>query len=256
MRDFPPCFANFQTSPKWVLRKIMSLFTPISNERYYTIVVNQIKGLIDSGKLKDGEMLPSEMELANEMNTSRNTVREALLILDFMGYVATKQGKGTFVTAPAARPESKPNLAAVFDDMVKQDSGLLKEFLDLHALLSGSAAELAAITATEDDLREIRENLAREKAPSAQNEYAQPFHQSVARATKNSILEELISSVAIITNRVSFQSVDSSGGQYSDQSFSEHQQIFKAIEERDPDRARELMRGHISAVQHRIFEEK
>lgn len=232
----------------------MSLFTPISNERYYTIVVNQIKELIDSGKLKDGEMLPSEMELASEMNTSRNTVREALLILDFMGYVATKKGKGTFVTAPAPKTEGRPNLAEVFDGMVKQNSGLLQEFLDLHALLSGSAAELAALTATEDDLRDIEENLSREKVPSSQNEYSQPFHQSVARAAKNPILEELISSVAIITNRVSFQSVDSCGGQYSDKSFSEHQQIFKAIQEHDPDRARELMRSHISAVQHRIFE--
>lgn len=232
----------------------MSLFTPISNERYYTIVVNQIKDLIDSGKLKDGEMLPSEMELASEMNTSRNTVREALLILDFMGYVATKKGKGTFVTTPVSKTEARPNLAEVFDGMVKQNSGLLQEFLDLHALLSGSAAELAALTATEDDLREIEENLSKEKVPSSQNEYSQPFHQSVARAAKNPILEELISAVAIITNRVSFQSVDSCGGQYSDKSFSEHQQIFRAIQEHDPDRARELMRSHISAVQHRIFE--
>lgn len=232
----------------------MSLFTPISNERYYTIVVNQIKELIDSGKLKDGEMLPSEMELASEMNTSRNTVREALLILDFMGYVATKKGKGTFVTAPAPKTEGRPNLAEVFDGMVKQNSGLVQEFLDLHALLSGSAAELAALTATEDDLRDIEENLSREKVPCSQNEYSQPFHQSVARAAKNPILEELISSVAIIANRVSFQSVDSCGGQYSDKSFSEHQQIFKAIQEHDPDRARELMRSHISAVQHRVFE--
>jgi len=234
----------------------MSLFTPISNERYYTIVVNQIKGLIDSGKLKDGEMLPSEIELAGEMNTSRNTVREALLILDFMGYVETKKGKGTFVTTPAAHTAEMPDLASTFDAMVRQTPELLQDFLDLHTLLSSCAAELAAINATEDDLRDILSNLSREKVPSSQNEYAQPFHQSVARAAKNPILEELISAVAIITNRLSFQSVDSSDGRYSDKSFSEHQQIFQAIQEHNPDRARELMRAHIAAVQHRVFDEK
>ena len=234
----------------------MSLFTPISNERYYTIIVNQIKNLIDSGKLKNGEMLPSEVELASEMNTSRNTVREALLILDFMGYVVTKKGKGTFVTTPDPQSNGAPNLAAVFDEMVRRDSNLLQEFLDLHALLSGNAAELAAINATQADLYDIKSNLSKDKAPSSQNEYSQPFHQSVARAAKNPILEQLIAAVAIITNRVSFQSVDSSGGQYSDKSFHEHQQIFYAIQDHDPDRARELMRTHIAAVQHRVFENK
>lgn len=234
----------------------MSLFTPISNERYYTIVVNQIKDLIDSGRLKDGEMLPSEIELAGEMNTSRNTVREALLILDFMGYVETKKGKGTFVTTPAAHTAETPDLAAIFDAMVQQTPALLQEFLDLHTLLSGCAAELAAVNATEDDLRDILSNLSREKVPSPQNEYAQPFHQSIARAAKNPILEELISAVAIITNRVSFQSVDSYDGHYSDKSFSEHQQIFAAIQEHNPDQARELMRAHVAAVQHRVFDEK
>lgn len=234
----------------------MSLFTPISSGRYYTIVVDQIKRLIDDGTLKDGEMLPSEMELASEMNTSRNTVREALLILDFMGYVTTKKGKGTFVTAPAPQPADAPDLAVAFDKMVKKDTDMLREFLDLHALLSGSAAELAAVNATEEDLRNIESNLSKDKAPSSQNKYSQPFHQSIAHAAKNPILEQLISAVAIITNRVSFQSVDSCGGQYSDKSFREHQQIFRAIQDRDPDRARELMRTHISAVQHRVFESK
>lgn len=234
----------------------MSLFTPISNERYHTIVVNQIKSLIDDGKLKDGQMLPSEMELANEMNTSRNTVREALLILDFMGYVQTKKGKGTFVTVPASQPLEHPDLAALFNGMVQQDSSLLQEFFELHTLLSGSAAELAAINATEDTLEEIKSNLTRDKVPSSQNEYAQPFHQSIAHVAGNRILEELIAAIAIISNRLSFQSVDNSGGQYSNMSFSEHQQIFRAIEEHDPDKARELMRAHISAVQHRVFGEK
>lgn len=63
----------------------------------YLVVIEQIKEKIKEGKLEAGERLPSEMELAKELGVSRNTLREALRILEEENIIIRKHGVGTFV---------------------------------------------------------------------------------------------------------------------------------------------------------------
>ena len=53
--------------------------------RYYEYVIDNIKGMIIRGELKQGEKIPSERELAERFNVSRVPIREALKILEYMG---------------------------------------------------------------------------------------------------------------------------------------------------------------------------
>jgi DNA-binding GntR family transcriptional regulator len=66
----------------------------------YKKVIEDLKALIDEGKYKKGELLPSENDLCREYNTTRVTIRQALSALTNMGYITRKHGKGSIVAEP------------------------------------------------------------------------------------------------------------------------------------------------------------
>ncbi len=68
----------------------------------YTQAIDAITKMIDSGDLKTGSQLPPEEEFAVQLGISRSTLREALGHLETRGYIARRQGIGTFVTTPAS----------------------------------------------------------------------------------------------------------------------------------------------------------
>lgn len=63
----------------------------------YKAIYEQILTDIQNGSFLPGEQLPVETELAEKYEVSRNTLRQALLLLSKNGYIANHQGKGTFV---------------------------------------------------------------------------------------------------------------------------------------------------------------
>ena len=79
-----------------------SMFVPLSPKRNFEEVANQIKELILSGQLKPLERLPSERDMAEQFNASRNTVREAYRILEETGFIRMKTGNtgGAMVCTP------------------------------------------------------------------------------------------------------------------------------------------------------------
>ncbi|MGL6106884.1 GntR family transcriptional regulator [Romboutsia sp.] len=68
-------------------------------EPMYKIIENNVKELINSGELKEGDMIPSENELCDQFNVTRMTVRSALSNLVKDGYIARRRGIGSIVLA-------------------------------------------------------------------------------------------------------------------------------------------------------------
>lgn len=69
----------------------------------YAQLTGIIKNTITSGTLRVGDLLPSEAELCDKFEISRNTVRQAIGSLEEAGFVVRKRGKGTFVADPSTR---------------------------------------------------------------------------------------------------------------------------------------------------------
>lgn len=86
----------------------------------YLLVIEQIKEKIQSGELEPGERLPSEMEFSKQLRVSRNTLREALRILEEENIILRKHGVGTFVNR---KPQFKGGLEELFSitDMIKRE---------------------------------------------------------------------------------------------------------------------------------------
>src|SRR5438132_9065097 len=70
---------------------------PIKSTRIYQEIVRQVKAMIAEGRLKSGDQLPPERDLAEKFVVSRTSVREALRALESLGLVEIRPGEGTFV---------------------------------------------------------------------------------------------------------------------------------------------------------------
>ncbi|MBL0714071.1 MAG: FadR family transcriptional regulator [Desulfosarcina sp.] len=73
------------------------LFQKISQKKVSERVFDQVRDLITTGHLQPGDRLPPERELTGLLDVSRSSVREAILKLECLGFVAQRHGEGTFV---------------------------------------------------------------------------------------------------------------------------------------------------------------
>ena len=118
-------------------------------------VFEQLRELIYRARLKPGEQLLPERELARVLGVSRPTLRQALNRLVDRGLLEHRQGQGTFVRPLEARKDYNP-LVAVIDD---HEASLL-ELLEVRLALECNAAVLAARRATADDILAISKTCA------------------------------------------------------------------------------------------------
>ena len=111
-------------------------------DRLYTMIVVE-------HRLSPGEKLPSEVELARELGVSRTTLREALHVLVSQKILEARRGRGTFVTDQAAQVN---DYGFSHLDQVR---GELKDLFELRAIFDPSAARLACLRATEEEMADI-----------------------------------------------------------------------------------------------------
>src|SRR4030043_2468718 len=93
----------------------------VRKKRAYEDIVIQIRALIEKGRLKRGDQLPTERELSETFKVSRATVREAIFSLEAMKLVDRRQGDGTYVIASSEEALVQPLAASLFhekDDLI------------------------------------------------------------------------------------------------------------------------------------------
>ncbi|BDZ49406.1 GntR family transcriptional regulator [Frondihabitans sucicola] len=152
-----------------------------------TQIIDLLRARIDDGTYPIGSRLPSELELANALDVSRNSVREALRALVHSGLLSARAGDGTYVRASSELvPAVNRRIhAAEWADV-----------LDARSMLDRHGARAAARTATEADVSALRELLAaRDLSSSAQEavDTDTAFHLGVIRAGGNALLVDIYS---------------------------------------------------------------
>ena len=156
---------------------------PIKPKRISDQVFDQIRELIYRGKLKPGEKLMTERELARAMNVSRTTIRDAIQRLVAMGLIVQKQGQGTFVKSLDDAVENPLAKA-----METQDASL-EDLLEVRMGLECNAAALAAKRADETDITALQQSVTEMTDEVASGrlgtEADTAFHMAIAYAAKN-----------------------------------------------------------------------
>ncbi len=153
----------------------------ITKRRYYDIGL-QIEELLYSGVFKAGERLPSERELSERFNTSRTTIREAIIMLELKGVLNVKQGSGIFFVDSTDKLNQKSL-------MPYSEIGPF-ELLQARQVIESNITGFAASQISFNELQELKKIIGlQEKAIAAESDKFEDldhrFHSIIAGYSSN-----------------------------------------------------------------------
>jgi len=221
---------------------------PIQPKRISDQVFDQLRELIFRGDYQPGQKIMTERELAEALNVSRNSVREAINKLVTLRFLEQRQGQGTFV-CPIDEAVQIP-LATV---METQDASLI-DLLEMRMGIECTAASLAAQRINAGELEAIEEafgDMQRDiRAGGLGTEGDLAFHMAIAAATKNPLQIYIMKNVSnflhvgIRENLLHlYQEAEN-----IENILKQHKAILEAIRSRDPEAAYNAMKNHITFV--------
>lgn len=161
---------------------------PIQRETVMDMVARRIEGLVRGGQLGRGSRLPSEPKLAEMLNVSRASLREALKGMMFLGLLKARPGDGTYL-----QPSLSSMVSRHFQWMLLLQEIKYLELYELRQILEPAAAALAARRATREDHEQMRAALAAMRAaehdPSLFVRAEMEFHGAIMQASKNAAIQ-------------------------------------------------------------------
>ena len=209
-------------------------------------IASQLMELINLQKLNPGDRLPSERQLADLLEVSRPSLREALHILQAQGLVQIKHGQGTYVQEPIVAQELRAS-------MMSKTHGL-HELFDAREVLEVPAARWAAEKATKEDIRHLRATLNQIDTVTSIDpiDYAQlqtldaKFHLTIVGIAGNRFINQTLNVLQDVM-KMSMETTLRLPGR-SEISRSEHNAILSAIESGDGVLASKLTLEHITGA--------
>ncbi|HUX41404.1 MAG TPA: FadR/GntR family transcriptional regulator [Rectinemataceae bacterium] len=213
------------------------------------LAIGRIHDLIKNNDLKEGDRLPAERQLAEMLGISRNSLREAIRVLDMLGVLRVDHGSG--MVLDASRVSDSVTLHLSFALLLKKEK--LRELFEARIAIETECAALAAERATAEDIAELRatfDELAASGSDRSGGIQAElRLHALIAKAARNAVLEKMLASLGDILRESRETTVSPSG--VSAETIESQSRIIAAIEGQDVAAARDLMRRHIGAIAER-----
>jgi GntR family transcriptional regulator, transcriptional repressor for pyruvate dehydrogenase complex len=233
-----------------LIAPVKSDFDVIRRNKVYEEVAQQIERLI-LRKLRPGDKLPSERELAEILRVSRSSIRDAIRSLELVGLVEPRQGAGTIV-----REVSPGSLANPFGNALKRRREQVSELLDFRKMLEPPLAARAATHASTEEISEMEEILQRQEQKQVQGDAAvaedAEFHYSIALASGNSVVLKVLDILMDLLRDTRERSLQVEGR--PQKSLAGHRRILAAIKRHDAEAAKAAMRRHIEDVEEIVLD--
>jgi GntR family transcriptional repressor for pyruvate dehydrogenase complex len=219
-------------------------FTPIKRSAASDVVIMQLLDLMIARRIRPGDRLPAENEMAQRIGVGRNTIREAMKVLEVLGYIERRQGDGTYIVESYQMPFQWllfPLISRI---------GTSNHVVELRRVLELGITELVIEKATDEDLAEIESHMKKFEA----FENIEPFPESSAVANDVEIhvtIAEITENPALVEiTRLVMKLFEPSMGAHmrTKKGFREavesHKDILNAIKKRDKRAARsEVLRS-------------
>lgn len=219
------------------------LLRPLHAPPAYAAVVDRVRRAVALGALLPGDRLPPERVLAEALQVSRVTVREALRVLQGEGVLITKRGSSGTIVSP-----SVASLGVVADDDKK-----VAEVFELRLAVETMAAQLAADRAAPEGISALDTCQAALEVSSDVHTFRRAdstFHLTIARMSGNAMLLQVVedarTSVFSQLDRLSFPVIFES-------SIRGHAAVIDAIKARDPVAAAAAMAAHIEEARGEVL---
>jgi GntR family transcriptional repressor for pyruvate dehydrogenase complex len=217
---------------------------PLARPRLYEQVVASLREYVQAERLKAGDRLPPERDLADRLGVSRTSVRQAIVALEVQGLVEVRHGGGTYLLRD--RLDAEP-LEVMIDRRRR-----LPDVLDARDALETKLAALAATRRTDNDLEKIDAALAAMTDAVQRGELAvaedQRFHAAVTAAAHSALLADFMAEISQPIAESRTESLRQPGRPA--QSLHQHQLIAEAVRSGDPEAAARAMHTHVDSVGH------
>ncbi|MBD0288650.1 MAG: FadR family transcriptional regulator [Flavisolibacter sp.] len=207
--------------------------------------------LLQERKLKVGDSIPKETELAEALGVSRTVIREALLRLRMMGLIESKKKKGAVITSP--------DLFGIMGRSMNPhilDQETLKEMFELRLVLEIGMADFIFQRIKKEDIEELKAIVSQEPPATEHHlfniEHEVVFHGKLYEITGNETLKKFQKMLLPV-----FAYVHNSGllkKPASIKKFVSHKGLVDIIENGSPELFRNAMRNHLENHFARLFE--
>lgn len=170
-----------------------------NGQQAYVRVIDHIKQEIRLGHLTIGSRLPAERALAEQLNVSRNSVREALHILEVMGITVSAQGAGHFISG-----NFETSLVETMSILFLLKKLSFEQVSQLRYALEKQAFALAMEKATPEDLEELQTINTRMEQDISEEENVmldKQLHYTLARISDNLLIVEILHALSDVMHR-------------------------------------------------------
>lgn len=224
------------------------MFTPIKNTTISQKVIEQIKYMLYEDQLKKGDKLPSERQMAESLEISRSSVREALKELEIMGLIESRPGEGNFI-----KENFEDILFQPFSTMFLIKESNPYEILELRKAIEKGSSALAASRISEKELEEIKNILDEARTCEDEDkltEYDVVFHYKIAQASNNFLLQSILNTIStliekFISNVRKNILVEKT---HKERIIEQHDAIYLALKAHDVSLAEKAMEEHLNYV--------
>lgn len=230
----------------------MSTAAPIPAPRTFEVIRDQIRTQLALGRLKAGDKLPAERELAANFNASRTAVREALRGLEMAGVIELRKG----VKGGAFIKEGDPQVVTrSIGDMVNLGRITLESLTESRVLVQDAIVRLACERATEEDFAALAasidrtEQFTQEGRIDDRRRQLLHFYHLLGEATRNEVMVIIVDALTDIVLRIMAR--DDTAPRRD--TVKAHRAILQALRKRDADKASQLMAAHLEGLHGHLF---
>jgi GntR family transcriptional repressor for pyruvate dehydrogenase complex len=239
-------------------------FEPVRRESVMDMVARRIEQLVRSGDLKPGDRLPPEPLLAQRLDVSRSSLREALKGLMYLGLIKSRAGDGTYIQSSLTRV-----LNQHFQWMILLNEVKHLEIYELRKIIEPQVAALAAKRATRDDIERLKEAL-EGMSRGCRNrdlfhQFDIQFHEAFAQASGNVAIQTTMRMLYHATTdarKAVLPFIDN-----LEIHWKRHERVYRNIHDHKPELARKavlddllyaesLLRKHVAALGNRSVKRK
>lgn len=224
------------------ISQLKDALAPVDSRSLTDRVEMSLVGLFIDQRLKVGDIIPTEMDLASAMGVSRTVIRESLNRLKTVGLIESVKHKGTVITSP--------DLPGVLKKLMIpsiMDETTLKDIFEIRLVIEVGMADFVVARATDEDIEELRHIVMNEGTPSKDTMfdvgYEIKFHSKLYSITRNETLKGFQGLLLPMFSYV--YSMGLIKASTSDRKYVSHIQLVEVLAERDADKFRDAMRNHL-----------
>lgn len=224
----------------------MRVKSRVSRPLLYEEVINELYRIIDQDQIRPGDKLPSERELTETLQISRNVLREAFHVLENRGIIISRQGSGRYLREV---PDERGNWGNSGSLSRNLEMFSLLEAYEVRQVLEMKAVELAVRNADDADIEELENAYAQmkknfSKSGTTIGEF--DMHRLYGKKSGSQFMEQtldiVLSAILDMMNNTFFDVLSSHDAEWELKS---HREIIDAVESRDAELASKRMREHV-----------